>query len=363
MFLVYKIDPRCLCRSRGSRCVRVTDHHAQQATAVLMWGKRRNRKERTSYLSATALTWVFAAAIASLLVVVGTGSASSSSAALARRGQQCSGFLGVSALQQLNQQVQHHQQHHQQLHQQQQREQEMGSRIRSTSSALVHPHSYLRFLSPWATRGRSAAAAAAQCEGWGGRNKRSLVLEPAAGAGAGTGADVGPAGAADPRLLLRSRRGVSSLAIMTTGGGGVFQETAAAATAYSSSSSRPGGGKVLPTAALRGGGDGRGDGISRRMKSVIDTRLRRSSSTVAAAAAATATATAEADAAVEIIKPDRDVRSYRYLVLPNGLAVVLVSDPYTERAAASMFIRAGHMQDPSELAGMAHFHEHSERLN
>lgn len=63
---------------------------------------------------------------------------------------------------------------------------------------------------------------------------------------------------------------------------------------------------------------------------------------------------------VTIIKPDRDTRQYRYLVLPNGLEVVLVSDPYTEQAAASMFIRAGHMQDPPELAGMAHFHEHSE---
>ena len=61
-----------------------------------------------------------------------------------------------------------------------------------------------------------------------------------------------------------------------------------------------------------------------------------------------------------IVKPDRDERAYRYLVLPNGLAVVLVSDSHTETAAASMFIRCGHMQDPAELPGMAHFHEHSE---
>lgn len=61
-----------------------------------------------------------------------------------------------------------------------------------------------------------------------------------------------------------------------------------------------------------------------------------------------------------IVKPDRDERTYRYLVLPNGLAVVLVSDSHTETAAASMFIRCGHMQDPAELPGMAHFHEHSE---
>ena len=64
--------------------------------------------------------------------------------------------------------------------------------------------------------------------------------------------------------------------------------------------------------------------------------------------------------AVEISKPDLDERLYRYLTLPNGLGVMLVSDLRTESAAASMFIRAGHMQDPDELAGMAHFHEHSE---
>lgn len=63
---------------------------------------------------------------------------------------------------------------------------------------------------------------------------------------------------------------------------------------------------------------------------------------------------------IEVVKPDRDDRRYRHIVLPNGLEVVLISDPQTETAAGSMFIRAGHMQDPPELAGMAHFHEHSE---
>ncbi|CAM9771028.1 unnamed protein product, partial [Hapterophycus canaliculatus] len=71
-----------------------------------------------------------------------------------------------------------------------------------------------------------------------------------------------------------------------------------------------------------------------------------------------AAAAAVSPEAVSIVKPDLDERSYRHLVLPNGLEAVLVSDPHTEQAAASMFIRAGHMQDPSDLAGMAHFHEH-----
>lgn len=65
---------------------------------------------------------------------------------------------------------------------------------------------------------------------------------------------------------------------------------------------------------------------------------------------------------VDIVKPERDDRSYRYLELPNQLAVVIISDRHTETAAASMFIRVGHMQDPEELPGMAHFHEHSESM-
>lgn len=70
--------------------------------------------------------------------------------------------------------------------------------------------------------------------------------------------------------------------------------------------------------------------------------------------------TGSASSSVEIIKPELDERMYRYIELPNGLGVMLVSDSRTETAAASMFIRVGHMQDPHELAGMAHFHEHSE---
>lgn len=100
-----------------------------------------------------------------------------------------------------------------------------------------------------------------------------------------------------------------------------------------------------PTAALRGGGIGSGRATTRLMSTAV---------------AASVPESAAADDEIVIIKPDRDVRSYRYLTLPNGLEVVVVNDPFTEQAAASMFIRAGHMQDPPELAGLAHFHEHSE---
>ena len=38
--------------------------------------------------------------------------------------------------------------------------------------------------------------------------------------------------------------------------------------------------------------------------------------------------------------------------------VLLASDPTTDMASASMNIHVGHFQDPEELAGLAHFHEH-----
>lgn len=109
-----------------------------------------------------------------------------------------------------------------------------------------------------------------------------------------------------------------------------------------------GGGEHLLTRTLRGGGD---------PKTSVSALT---AATTAAAVDSIGAAPGTGEEGVEIVKPERDERSYRYLVLPNGLAVVVVSDSYTETAAASMFIRCGHMQDPDELAGMAHFHEHSE---
>lgn len=108
----------------------------------------------------------------------------------------------------------------------------------------------------------------------------------------------------------------------------------------------------------------RGGGTSTRLSATVDNVARQEDVGVDEVTAA-AVATAEVHGSSEdvvIIKPERDDRSYRYFQLPNGLAVVAVSDPMTETASASMFIRVGHMQDPEELAGMAHFHEHSKLL-
>ena len=53
-----------------------------------------------------------------------------------------------------------------------------------------------------------------------------------------------------------------------------------------------------------------------------------------------------------------DTRSFRGLRLPNGLRVLLCSDPAAKKAAAAMDVQVGWMSDPRELAGLAHFCEH-----
>ncbi len=58
------------------------------------------------------------------------------------------------------------------------------------------------------------------------------------------------------------------------------------------------------------------------------------------------------------VKGDIDHRDYRYLVLENGLKVLLISDPNAEKAAASLDVHVGHHQNPLGREGLAHFLEH-----
>jgi insulysin len=59
-------------------------------------------------------------------------------------------------------------------------------------------------------------------------------------------------------------------------------------------------------------------------------------------------------------KPERDMRDYRVILLPNNLQVLLVSDNLKPGdvgiEAASVHVHAGHMDDT--LKGLAHFNEH-----
>lgn len=59
-----------------------------------------------------------------------------------------------------------------------------------------------------------------------------------------------------------------------------------------------------------------------------------------------------------VVKSDNDSRSYRYLTLPNQLRVLLISDPGTDKAAASLDVNVGSGADPGEYQGLAHFLEH-----
>ncbi len=57
-------------------------------------------------------------------------------------------------------------------------------------------------------------------------------------------------------------------------------------------------------------------------------------------------------------KSENDKRSYRYITLTNQLRVLLISDPETEKSAASLDVAIGANQNPPEREGLAHFLEH-----
>lgn len=60
----------------------------------------------------------------------------------------------------------------------------------------------------------------------------------------------------------------------------------------------------------------------------------------------------------EIRKSSLDLNTYRSVVLPNALRCLLVSDPTTDIAAASLDVHVGSLSDPTETQGLAHFLEH-----
>ncbi|KAJ3413871.1 Insulinase (Peptidase M16) [Chytridiales sp. JEL 0842] len=59
-----------------------------------------------------------------------------------------------------------------------------------------------------------------------------------------------------------------------------------------------------------------------------------------------------------IAKPDIDDRTYEFITLSNQLDVLIVSDPKTDRSSASLDVHVGHLSDPEEALGLAHFLEH-----
>ena len=68
-------------------------------------------------------------------------------------------------------------------------------------------------------------------------------------------------------------------------------------------------------------------------------------------------ATREAVSVAPIQSPNDD-RGYRLLTLDNGLRALLISDPDTPKAAASLDVQVGSGDNPSGRGGLAHFLEH-----
>ena len=63
-------------------------------------------------------------------------------------------------------------------------------------------------------------------------------------------------------------------------------------------------------------------------------------------------------AVADIITSPSDDRGYLAHRLKNGLRVLLISDPHTDKAAAALDVRVGSGSDPEERPGLAHFLEH-----
>ena len=59
-----------------------------------------------------------------------------------------------------------------------------------------------------------------------------------------------------------------------------------------------------------------------------------------------------------IDKPLSDDREYKLIRLDNELEALLIHDPTADKASAAMDVRVGHLSDPANLPGMAHFCEH-----
>ncbi|KAF8911060.1 Metalloenzyme, LuxS/M16 peptidase-like protein [Gymnopilus junonius] len=59
-----------------------------------------------------------------------------------------------------------------------------------------------------------------------------------------------------------------------------------------------------------------------------------------------------------IVRSEQDDRDYRIIQLENGLRATLVHDEKADKAAASLDVAVGHLYDPDDMPGLAHFCEH-----
>ncbi len=57
----------------------------------------------------------------------------------------------------------------------------------------------------------------------------------------------------------------------------------------------------------------------------------------------------------QLILPPSETRPHRLITLPNNIQVILIHDPECDKAAAAMDVGVGHLEDPENLQGCAHF--------
>lgn len=56
-----------------------------------------------------------------------------------------------------------------------------------------------------------------------------------------------------------------------------------------------------------------------------------------------------------IQKSEFDNREFKYIVLPNNMKVILISDPLSDKSAASVEVQVGSLMDPDDFKGTAKF--------
>ena len=61
------------------------------------------------------------------------------------------------------------------------------------------------------------------------------------------------------------------------------------------------------------------------------------------------------NAEYDIIKSANDKRNYGVLELTNGMRVLLISDPETDKSSSALDVHVGTMSDPDDIPGLAHF--------
>jgi len=66
----------------------------------------------------------------------------------------------------------------------------------------------------------------------------------------------------------------------------------------------------------------------------------------------------KADQGAFTVSPSDSHRAFDLLTLDNGLEVLLISDPTTDKSAAAIDLGIGSSSDPNDAMGLAHFHEH-----